>query len=76
MSPFSLSDFEFDELTNIAAAIPVEHRDGFLQAVANAISEYPEDGRGPGLLHREAAKLQRYFLNPPQLTAGVPRSRR
>ena len=67
MSPFSLSDSELDELTSLAAAIPIEHRDEFLQAVADAVAQYPEDGRGPGLMHREAARLQRYFLSPPSM---------
>ena len=74
MSPFSLSDSELDELTSLAAAIPIEHRDGFLHAVADVIAQYPENARGPGLMHREAAKLQPYFLNPPSLGAA-PRSR-
>jgi hypothetical protein len=37
----------------------------FLRAVADALSKYPDDCRGVGLLHREAAKLQREFLGPP-----------
>ena len=48
VSPFSLSDSELDELTSLAAAIPIEHRDGFLHAVADVIAQYPEDARGPG----------------------------
>ncbi len=75
MPPFSLSDTELDELTSLAAAIPIEHRDGFLHAVADAIAQYPEDARGPGLLHREAAKLQPYFLNRPRLVRYRDRGR-
>lgn len=41
------------------------HRDGFLRAVCDTLAGYSEDARGPGLLHREAAKLQRYFINAP-----------
>jgi hypothetical protein len=63
MSPFSLSDDELDQVMSLAQAVPVEQRDGFLQAVAGALAQYPERARGPGLIHREARMLQRYFIN-------------
>jgi hypothetical protein len=63
MPPFSLSDDELDQVMSLAQAVPVEQRDGFLQAVADALSQYPECARGPGLIHREARMLQRYFVN-------------
>jgi hypothetical protein len=59
----TLSDDELDQVMSLAAAVPVEHRDAFLQSVADALSPYPESSRGPGLIHREARALQRYFLN-------------
>jgi len=31
------------------------------------LSKYPEDCRGVGLLHREAAKFRRYFVNAPSM---------
>ena len=58
---------------SLATAVPVEHRDVFLQAVADAISKYPEGGRGPGLMHREAAKLQSKFMTT--AFGAVPRPR-
>jgi hypothetical protein len=63
MSPFSLSDDELSELMHLAEAVPVEHRDAFLQSVVDAISKYPEVG--VGLIHREAARLQRAFVTAP-----------
>jgi hypothetical protein len=71
MPPFSLSDSELDEIMNLAAAIPPPHRDGFLKAVAAALSRYPDECRGAGILHQEAARLQRYYV-----TAPAPRRRR
>ena len=59
MSPFSLSDSELSEI------IPFIHREAFLQSVCAALAQYPEDARGVGLLHREAAKLQRFWANAP-----------
>jgi hypothetical protein len=38
-------------------------RDGFLQMVADKLSAYPPEARGPGLVHRLAAEAQRDFLN-------------
>jgi len=76
MSPFSLSDDELSHLMTLAACVPVDHRDAFLTAVADALSKYPEDCRGVGLLHREAAKLQRYYVNaPPTMNAVGCRSK-
>jgi hypothetical protein len=65
MPPFSLSDSELDEIMNLAAAIPPPHRDGFLKAVAEALSRYPDECRGAGILHQEAARLQRYYVTAP-----------
>jgi hypothetical protein len=74
MPPFSLSDDELAEITTLAACVPIEHRASFLQAVAAAVSKYPEGSRGPGLLHREARMLQRQFIGTMSLGA-VARSR-
>jgi hypothetical protein len=62
VSPFSLSDSELDELTSLAAAIPIEHRDGFLHAVADVIAQYPEDARGPGLMAPRGYKASAPFF--------------
>jgi hypothetical protein len=67
MSPLSLSDDELDQLMHMAHAVPVDHRDAFLRAVADALAKYPEGARGPGLIHREARMLQRQFTSPPSL---------
>jgi hypothetical protein len=70
MSPFSLSDDELSEIMSLAAGVPVVHREAFLQSVCAALSAYPEDCRGVGLIHREAAKLQRFWAsNGPRSTA-------
>jgi hypothetical protein len=63
LSPFSLSDSELSEIMSLAAGVPPVHRKPFLQAVCAALAQYPEGARGVGLIHREAAKLQRYWAN-------------
>jgi hypothetical protein len=73
MSPFSLTDDELNELTNIAVAIPVDHRDAFLQAVAIELARYPSEAIGVGLISRIARQLQRQFLTPS--LGSVPHSR-
>jgi hypothetical protein len=70
MSPFSLSDDELDQVMTLAAAVPVVHREAFLQAVCAALAQYPEDARGVGLLHREAVKLQRFWANAPAVRSA------
>jgi hypothetical protein len=67
MSPFSLSDSELSEVLTLAAGVPVAHREAFLQSVCNALSAYPDNARGLGLIHREAAKLQRFWANAPAM---------
>jgi hypothetical protein len=63
MSPLSLTDDELTAIMHLAAAVPVEHRDAFLQSLAEALAAYPETG--VGVVHREAARLQRDFLRAP-----------
>ena len=67
MSPFSLSDSELSEIMSLAAGVPPVHRKAFLQSVCDALSAYPEDCRGVGLIHREAVKLQRFWANAPAM---------
>ena len=62
MPPFGFTDDELDSLTTLAAALPPASRDGFLQLVADKLSRYPPEARGPGLVHRIAAEAQRDFL--------------
>ena len=59
--PFSLSDDELDQILGLAAAIPHRHRKAYLRDVANALSQYPQECRGVGLVHREAMHIQRQY---------------
>ena len=61
--PLALTDDELTTIMHLAAAVPVEHRDAFLQSLADALGAYSETG--VGVVHREAAKLQKYFVNAP-----------
>jgi hypothetical protein len=67
---FSLSDGELAQIMSLAAAVPVVHRKSFLREVAAALAAYPEDARGLGTVHREAARVQRlYATNAMRSTA-------
>jgi hypothetical protein len=68
MSPLALSDDELTTVMQLAAAVPVEHRDAFLRSLAAALAAYPETG--VGIIHREAAKLQRYFIAAPPMRSS------
>jgi hypothetical protein len=63
MPPFSLSDAELDQIMSLATAIPHVHRKSFLKEVAAALSQYPEDARGIGTVHREAVRVQQLFAS-------------
>ena len=54
-----LSDVEMTAILDAAAPLPVERRDGFLQAVAASLQSYGEIG--PGAIHR-------VFFDPPDLS--------
>jgi hypothetical protein len=41
--------------------------------VCDALAEYPEDCRGVGLLNREAAKLQKFYVNAAPSMIHEPR---
>jgi hypothetical protein len=71
--PVSFTDAELDILLTLAACIEPAFRNAFLRDVAGAIAQYPEQARGPGLVHREAAKLQRYYASngPRPMARGV-----
>jgi hypothetical protein len=64
MLPISLSDAELAEVLALAAGVPIDRRGAFLQAVADALSQYPEDARDVGLIH-EAAEMQKPRPMPP-----------
>jgi len=63
MPQLAFSDEEMDTLSALASALPPSARDAFLRLVANKLSGYPPDVRGPGLVHRLATEAQRGFLN-------------
>jgi hypothetical protein len=69
-----LSDDELNQVISLAAGIPPVHREAFLKSVCAALSAYPEDSRGAGLIHREAVKLQRFWSSAP-IARYAPRSR-
>lgn len=68
MPPLSLSDDELVAIMQLAAAVPLDHRNAFLQSLADALAAYPETG--VGIVHREAAKLQKHFVNAPRIGAS------
>jgi hypothetical protein len=63
MPQLAFSDEEMDTLSAMASALPLSARDAFLRLVANKLSGYPPEARGPGLVHRLAMEAQRGFLN-------------
>lgn len=62
MSPLALTDDELNTIMNLAAVVPIEHRDEFLKNLAGALARYSD--LGVGVVHREAAVLQRHFVVP------------
>jgi len=68
-----LSDVEMTAIVDAAAPLPVERRDGFLQAVAASLQSYGEIG--PGAIHRVCAEAQRAFFDPPDLSRSRDVSR-
>jgi hypothetical protein len=62
MSPLSFTDEELHSLTALASALPPVARSGFLQLVADRLSAFAPEARGPGLVHRLATEAQRDFL--------------
>jgi hypothetical protein len=62
MAPLAFTDEEMNSITALASALPRASRDGFLQLVADKLSSYPPQARGPGLVYRLATEAQRDFL--------------
>jgi hypothetical protein len=54
----------------LASALPPSARDAFLQLIANRLSGYPPELRGPGLVYRIAATAQRDFLKTGPVAVG------
>jgi hypothetical protein len=71
MPPLSFSDEELNSITELASVLPPSSRDAFLKLIANNLSAYPSDARGPGLVHRIAAEAQRDFLKGGPIAVGV-----
>jgi hypothetical protein len=59
MLPVGFSSEELDCLFTLALPVPPERRDAYLDAICSALERYP--ARGPGLVHRLGAALQRDF---------------
>jgi hypothetical protein len=76
MPPLSFTDDEINSITALASALPPSSRDGFLKLIANNLSAYPPDARGPGLVHRIAAEAQRDFLKGGPIAVGSGGKRR
>jgi hypothetical protein len=60
----SLNDEELRAIMAIAGPLCPKSRDIFLRAIAQELSTYPPDQRGPGMAHRIGLTLQRQFLGP------------
>jgi len=71
--PLNISDDELAAIMNAAQPLPLESRDGFLQAVAARLGQCTDVG--PGLVHRVCADEQKRFFDPPDLarSAGTPK---
>jgi hypothetical protein len=72
MSPISFSDSELDLLLVLAQPLAPSQRDAFLQAVAEALAQYPE--RGDGLTHKIGVELQQRFRAAPPSMRSFARS--
>jgi hypothetical protein len=67
-SPIRLNDTELDVVFSAARPLPVELRDPFLQAVADALASRGEVG--PGVVYQVCREQQRRFFDPPNLDRG------
>lgn len=64
--PLRLSDDELTAVFQAARPLHVRDRDGFLQAVADALASCGEIG--PGAVNRAVREAQRKFFDPPLAT--------
>jgi hypothetical protein len=69
MPPLALSDAELDAIMTACLPIPVERRDAFVHAVAEALANGGETV-GPGSVHRAIVATQRRLFDPPDLGSG------
>jgi hypothetical protein len=70
MPPIGFSDEEMDALRALASPLPPPLRDGFLRLVADKLAAYPDQLRGPGLLHRTAVVVQHDLLKNGPVAVG------
>ena len=59
----------------LASALPPASRDGFLRQLAGKLGGYPPEARGPGLVYRIAAEVQRDFLKGGLAAVGTGRGK-
>jgi hypothetical protein len=76
LPPFSFSDSELDAVMNLAAPLPAQNRNRFLETIAAELQARGGEV-GPGAVHRIARELQSHFLYVmPSIKKNVARSRR
>jgi hypothetical protein len=68
------TDEEMHSLTALATPLPPPMRDGLLRLVADKLAAFPDQLRGPGLLHRTAVAVQHDLLKNGPVTVG-PRTK-
>ena len=68
MSPIRLTDEELTHIFEAARPIPVERRDDFLRAVANALHLDCSGEIGPGDVHRAIVRAQKAHFDYPDLS--------
>jgi hypothetical protein len=73
--PLSLSDDELDAVMNLAAPLPPQNRNRFLEAIAAELQARGAEV-GPGAVHRIARELQSHFLYALPNIRHEPRSHR
>jgi hypothetical protein len=61
-TPLSLSDQEMEIVTRMAEPVAFGQRREYLQAVAEALAQYPQAEIGVGTVHQVARAVQRSFV--------------
>jgi hypothetical protein len=71
-SAMPLSGVEYEIASALAAPLPRSQRENFLVAIEGELQAWPEQARGPGLVHRVAANLQKRFFDAPPRPSPAP----
>jgi hypothetical protein len=71
-----LAGVEFEIACALAAPLPSWQRENFMRAIEDALRAWPEAARGPGLVHRLGADLQRKFFDAPVRVSRPQHSRK